>query len=120
MGILHQIVGTPQVTKRLLQHIPLQFQPTKRLLQHIPLQFQPTQRPFRLTLLQFKLTQPLYRQIKRQLLLTQLQILITRLLTREPTKILTLPITKSQVLQPLRKPLFKNLRPTLLTLTVLT
>ena len=103
---LHQTVGTPQVTKLLLAHIPL-------LLAHIPLQFQPTKRQFRLTLRQ-------YQPIKLQHLLTQRQILGTRLPTREPIKSRTLLITKSRLQVLLRKPSFKNLRHTLQTLTART
>jgi len=106
---LHQTVGTHQATKRLLVPILLQFQLTKR--------------QFLLTLRQFQLTQPLHQPIKRQLLLTQRQILATRPLTQElaVTKSRTQITTKSQApQQPLRKPLFKNRRPTNQTLTALT
>ena len=96
---LHQTVGTPQVTKLLLAHIPLQFQPTKR---------------------QFRLTLRQYQPIKLQHLLTQRQILGTRLPTREPIKSRTLLITKSRLQVLLRKPSFKNLRHTLQTLTART
>ena len=105
VGTLHQTVGTPQVTKHLLAHILLQFQPTKR--------------QFRLTLRQFQHTQHQHQPIKRQLLLTQRQILGTRLPTREPIKSRTLLTIKRALQVPLRKPWFKNLRHTLQTLTAL-
>ena len=113
VGTLHLTVGTPQVTKLLLAHIPLQFQPIRR-------QYRPTLRLFQLTLRQFQLTQHLHQPIKRQLLLTQRQILGTRLPTREPIKSRTLLITKSRLQVLLRKPSFKNLRHTLQTLTART
>jgi hypothetical protein len=85
VGTLHQTVGTHQATKRPLVPILLQFQHTKR--------------QFLLTLRRFQLIQLLHQPIKPPLLLTQQQILATRLLTLGPVVIKrrTRITTKNQV-----------------------